>query len=84
MAYANNQPESLLLGTSNKSELALGYGTLYGDITGGLLPIGDMFKIEVYQLARYLKIPVDILKREASAELAENQKDEDDLPLIKN
>ena len=83
MAYANNQPESLLLGTSNKSELALGYGTLYGDMAGGLLPIGDIFKTEVYQLARYLKIPSNILKREASAELKENQKDEDDLPPYK-
>ncbi len=83
MAYANNHPESLLLGTSNKSELALGYGTLYGDITGGLLPIGDLFKTEVYQLGRYLKIPANILKREASAELKKDQKDEDDLPPYK-
>ena len=83
MAYANNHPESLLLGTSNKSELALGYGTLYGDITGGLLPIGDLFKTEVYQLSRYLKIPARILKRKASAELKKDQKDEDDLPSYK-
>ena len=83
MAYANNHPESLLLGTSNKSELALGYGTLYGDITGGILPIGDLFKTEVYQLARYLKIPTSIVKRTASAELRKNQKDEDDLPPYK-
>ncbi|MYE07642.1 MAG: NAD(+) synthase [Oligoflexia bacterium] len=83
MAYANNHPESLLLGTANKSELALGYGTLYGDLAGGLLPIGDLFKTEVYQLARHLKIPSSILKREASAELTENQKDADDLPPYK-
>ena len=83
MAYANNHPESLLLGTSNKSELALGYSTLYGDMTGGLLPIGDMFKTEVYELAQYLKIPSSILKRTASAELAKDQKDEDDLPPYK-
>lgn len=79
MAYANNHPESLLLGTSNKSELALGYGTLYGDLTGGLLPIGDVFKTEVYPLARYLRVPGSILRRSPSAELKKNQKDEDDL-----
>ena len=83
MAYANNHPESLLLGTSNKSELALGYGTLYGDLTGGLLPIGDVFKTEVYPLARYLKVPNSILRRSPSAELKKNQKDEDDLPPYK-
>lgn len=83
MAHANNHPESLLLGTSNKSELALGYGTLYGDLTGGLLPIGDVFKTEVYPLARYLKIPDSILRRSPSAELKKNQKDEDDLPPYK-
>lgn len=83
MAYANNHPESLLLGTSNKSELAVGYSTLYGDLTGGLLPIGDLFKTEVYQLARYLKIPSSIIKRKASAELRKNQRDEDDLPPYK-
>ena len=83
MAYANNHPESLLLGTSNKSELALGYSTLYGDLTGGLLPIGDVFKTEVYSLARYLKIPSSILRRPPTAELKKNQKDEDDLPPYK-
>ena len=79
MAYANNHPESLLLGTSNKSEIALGYGTLYGDLAGGLLPLGDLFKTEVYALAALMKIPSSILKRKASAELSENQTDEEDL-----
>ena len=83
MAYANNQPESLLLGTANKSELALGYSTLYGDLTGGLLPIGDLFKAEVYELASYLKIPACILKRKPTAELKKNQTDEDDIPSYK-
>ena len=83
MTYANNHPESLLLGTSNKSELAVGYSTLYGDLTGGLLPIGDIFKTEVYSLARYLKAPFSILNRFPSAELKKNQKDEDDLPPYK-
>ena len=86
MAHANQEQDSLLLGTSNKSELAMGYGTLYGDISGGLLPIGDLLKTEVYDLARSIKrpaIPDFILKRKPSAELKKNQFDEDDLPPYK-
>jgi len=83
MAIANQEPESLLLGTSNKSELAMGYGTLYGDLTGGLLPIGDLLKTELYSLAQFMKVPAMIRKRPASAELAKDQKDEDDLPPYK-
>ena len=51
MAFANEEG-GLLLGTGNKSELACGYSTLYGDLCGGLLPIGDLYKTEVYELAR--------------------------------
>ena len=83
MSYANNHPDSLLLGTANKSEMALGYSTLYGDLAGGLLPIGDLLKTEVYDLANYLKnpaIPSFILNRPPSAELKKNQKDENDIP----
>ena len=86
MAYANQHPDSLLIGTSNKSELAMGYGTLYGDMSGGLLPIGDLLKTEIYALARSIKqpaIPDFILKRKPSAELKKNQLDEDDLPPYK-
>ena len=79
MAYANSHPESLLISTSNKSELALGYGTLYGDLAGAMAPLGDLFKSEVYELASYLKVPEPILKRKASAELKKNQSDEQDL-----
>ena len=79
MAYANKHPESLLVGTANKSEIALGYSTLYGDIAGGLLPIGDLFKTEIYELAYLMNVPSLILKRKASAELRENQTDEEDL-----
>ena len=80
MAYANNHPQSLLLGSANKSELALGYGTLYGDLAGGLLPVGDLFKTEIYALARALKLPRAIIQKPPSAELKKNQKDTDDLP----
>jgi len=84
MAFANRFG-SLLLGTSNKSELAVGYSTLYGDMTGGLLPIGDLLKTEVNALAEYYNrdrevIPQGILDRPPSAELRPNQKDQDSLP----
>lgn len=75
----------ILLNTSNKSELATGYGTLYGDMAGGLGVLGDLYKMQVYALARYLNrekemIPHNILMKEPSAELRPNQKDSDSLP----
>ena len=80
MAWANDHPQSLLLGAANKSELAVGYATLYGDLSAGLLPIGDLFKTEVLNLALLFKtIPSFVLKRAPSAELKKNQKDTDDL-----
>jgi len=84
MAYANKE-QSLLMATSNKSELATGYSTLYGDMCGGLMPIGDLLKNEVYELARYFNreqevIPDGILTRPPSAELRPNQRDQDTLP----
>ena len=85
MAYANKFPDSLLLATGNKSELATGYCTLYGDMTGGLAAIGDLLKTEVYRLARYINkdreiIPAAILEKAPTAELRPNQKDQDTLP----
>ena len=84
MAYSNHQ-NSLLLTTSNKSEYAAGYSTLYGDMCGGLAPIGDLTKKQVYDLAKlYNKktktIPELIITRAPSAELRPNQKDQDSLP----
>ncbi len=84
MAFSNHSG-SLLLNTSNKSELACGYSTLYGDSCGGLSPIGDLIKTDVYALskhynAEYEVIPEKIISRPASAELKENQKDQDTLP----
>jgi NAD+ synthase (glutamine-hydrolysing) len=75
----------ILLNTSNKSELATGYGTLYGDMAGGLSVLGDLYKMQVYALGRYLNrneeiIPVSILTKAPSAELRPNQKDSDSLP----
>ncbi len=86
MAFSNKYGY-LVLATGNKSELAVGYATLYGDMSGGLAPIGDVPKTLVYALARWYnereetdQIPVGILERAPSAELAPNQRDADDLP----
>jgi NAD+ synthase (glutamine-hydrolysing) len=79
-------PRTLVLSTGNKSELAAGYCTLYGDMAGGLSLISDVPKMIVYRLARYLNarlgnpIPQSIIDREPTAELAPNQKDTDSLP----
>lgn len=70
---------SLVLGTSNKSELMLGYGTLYGDLASALNPIGDLYKTEVFELAHYLKIPKSILSKPPSADLWEGQSDESEI-----
>jgi len=75
----------ILLNTSNKSELATGYGTLYGDMAGGLGVLGDCYKLQVYALARYINrnttiIPSNIITKPPSAELRPGQKDSDSLP----
>ena len=75
----------ILLNTSNKSELATGYGTLYGDMAGGLGVLGDLYKMQVYALAKHINkqreiIPLNIITKAPSAELRPNQKDSDSLP----
>ncbi|HNE94012.1 MAG TPA: NAD(+) synthase, partial [Chitinophagaceae bacterium] len=75
----------ILLNTSNKSELATGYGTLYGDMAGGLGVLGDCYKLQVYALANYINrdkeiIPINIINKAPSAELRPEQKDSDSLP----
>jgi NAD+ synthase (glutamine-hydrolysing) len=75
----------VLLNTSNKSELATGYGTLYGDMAGGLGVLGDCYKLQVYALARYINrdtelIPDSIISKPPSAELRPDQLDTDSLP----
>ncbi len=75
----------ILLNTSNKSEAAVGYGTLYGDMNGGLSVLGDVYKTRVFELARYINrdkeiIPENIITKPPSAELRPGQKDSDSLP----
>ena len=75
----------ILLNTSNKSEAAVGYGTLYGDMNGGISVLGDVYKTQVFELARYINrgkeiIPLNTIVKPPSAELRFNQKDSDSLP----
>jgi NAD+ synthase (glutamine-hydrolysing) len=87
----SNQQGHLVLATGNKSELAVGYSTLYGDAVGGFAPIKDLYKTQVWQLAKWRNelailqgqtppIPANSITKEPSAELAPNQKDSDSLP----
>jgi len=81
----SNKFGNILLNTSNKSETAVGYGTLYGDMSGGLSVLGDVYKTDVYDLARNINrlkeiIPENIITKPPSAELRPDQKDSDSLP----
>ncbi|MCH8329915.1 MAG: NAD+ synthase [Bacteroidetes bacterium] len=87
MALANKF-NYILLNTTNKSEMAVGYGTLYGDLSGGLSVLGDVYKTQIYELAKYINreneiIPAAIIDKEPSAELKPDQKDSDSLPEYK-
>ena len=77
-----NQQNALILTTGNKSEIAVGYNTLYGDTVGALAPIADLYKTQVYDLAREMRerIPERIVNKPPSAELRPGQRDQDDLP----
>ena len=82
---AANKTGAMLLNTSNKSEAACGYGTMYGDLCGGISVIGDLYKSQVYALARYINrkkeiIPQNCIDKAPSAELRPGQKDSDSLP----
>jgi NAD+ synthase (glutamine-hydrolysing) len=81
----SNKHGCILLNTSNKSEAAVGYGTLYGDMAGGLSVIGDVYKTDVYKLSKYINrekeiIPENIITKPPSAELRPDQFDTDSLP----
>ncbi|NWG27053.1 MAG: NAD+ synthase [Ignavibacteriaceae bacterium] len=84
MAFSNND-NYLVLTTGNKSELAVGYCTLYGDMSGSLAVIADVYKSDLYRIANFINrkkeiIPKEIILKPPSAELSPNQKDQDDLP----
>jgi NAD+ synthase len=70
---------ALVLGTSNKTELLLGYGTLYGDMASALNPIGDLYKSHVWQLSEALGVPREVIDKKPSADLWEGQTDEEEL-----
>ena len=87
----SNKFNYLLLSTGNKSEMSVGYSTIYGDLSGGLAPLKDIPKTLVYRIAKFYnkkypknKIPAGIINREPSAELKPNQKDSDSLPPYKD
>ena len=82
---ASNKLGHILLNTTNKSEMSVGYGTLYGDLCGGISVLGDVYKTEVYQLVKYINkdhswIPQNSIDKPPSAELRPGQKDSDSLP----
>ncbi len=84
MAYSNRNG-AMLLNTTNKSELSVGYGTLYGDLSGALMVIADIYKMQVYEIAALLNrertvIPISTITKAPSAELRPDQKDTDSLP----
>jgi NAD+ synthase (glutamine-hydrolysing) len=84
MAIANKHGY-VLLNTTNKSEMAVGYGTLYGDLAGGLSVLADVYKTDIYRLAEHINqdkqiIPQNSIIKPPSAELKPNQKDSDSLP----
>ena len=73
------QNSALVIGTSNKSELLLGYGTIFGDLASAINPIGDIYKSELFEFAKYLNITEEIINKPPSADLWDGQSDEDDL-----
>ena len=85
----SNKFGHILLNTTNKSECAVGYGTLYGDMNGGMAVLGDVYKMEVFRLARFMNkdgevIPENSIIKPPSAELRPDQKDTDSLPDYKD
>ncbi len=73
--------KALVVGTSNKSELLIGYSTLYGDSAAAFFPIGDLYKTQVYALARYLQIPGEVVDKKPTADLWEDQTDEGEIGI---
>jgi NAD+ synthase len=77
--YDRSWPDGLVLGTSNKTELLLGYGTQFGDLASALNPVGDLYKTQLRELAAHVGVPRGIIEKAPSAELWEGQTDEGEL-----
>jgi NAD+ synthase len=75
----SSQHRALVIGTSNKTELMLGYGTIFGDLASAINPIGDLYKTQIWQLAKYLNIPKEIIEKPPSADLWSGQTDEEEI-----
>ena len=71
--------DALVIGTGNKTEILLGYSTIYGDAACGINPIGDLYKTQLWEFAKYLGIPDEIVNKKPSADLWIGQTDEDEL-----
>ncbi len=71
----------IVIGTSNKTELLIGYSTIFGDNASALNPIGDLYKTQIFDVARYLRVPEKIINKKPSADLWEGQSDEDEIGL---
>jgi len=74
-----SEVNGMVIGTSNKSELLLGYGTIFGDLASAFNPIGDLYKSEIFEFAKFLGVNEEIISKPPSADLWEGQSDEDDL-----
>lgn len=77
----SSREKALVIGTSNKTELMLGYGTIFGDLACALNPLGDLYKTQVWQLAEALRVPEEIVVKRPSADLWEGQTDEEELGI---
>jgi NAD+ synthase len=75
----SSKHDALVVGTSNKTELLLGYGTIHGDMAHALNPLGDLYKTQVWALARHMQLPVEVIEKAPSADLWEGQSDEQEL-----
>ncbi len=75
----SSKHQALVIGTSNKTELMLGYGTIFGDLASAINPLGDLYKTQIWQLAEYLGIPKKIIEKPPSADLWSGQTDEDEI-----
>ena len=77
----SSKENALVVGTSNKTEIFLGYSTQFGDSACALNPIGDLYKTNIWDLARYLKVPQEIIDKKPSADLWEGQTDEEEMGI---